>query len=168
MSARSRLEVVDSLVEEALNVAIPAGSVDAAYDRAELLLRALVAAQSATVLALIEVNEGESQQWVRAGSQRQPVPENPARPSAVEAFREILAVMDRHGIRVTATQAEAIIGTSAFTSYRPDVFAEALNEVEQQQPARDLRPHSRACGMNCPGHYRGCSKDCPTCQGKIG
>jgi hypothetical protein len=29
----------------------------------------------------------------------------------------------------------------------------------------DDRAHSRACGIRCPGHGKGCAKDCPTCHG---
>ena len=30
-------------------------------------------------------------------------------------------------------------------------------------PRVDSRPHSRACGIRCPGHGIGCARDCPTC-----
>ncbi len=33
------------------------------------------------------------------------------------------------------------------------------------EDAKDERPHSRACGMNCRGHGLSCSPDCPTCRG---
>ncbi|MDO5535544.1 MAG: hypothetical protein Q4F65_12965 [Propionibacteriaceae bacterium] len=35
-------------------------------------------------------------------------------------------------------------------------------------PKGDRRPHSRACGMYCPGHWIGCHPNCPTCHGEKG
>lgn len=31
---------------------------------------------------------------------------------------------------------------------------------------QDRRPHSRACGISCPGHGTSCHASCPTCGGK--
>lgn len=28
-------------------------------------------------------------------------------------------------------------------------------------------PHSRACGIRCPGHGAGCNANCPTCAGRM-
>lgn len=39
-----------------------------------------------------------------------------------------------------------------------------LNVTKPTEPAKDERPHSRACGLNCPGHGVGCAPDCPTCN----
>jgi hypothetical protein len=45
---------------------------------------------------------------------------------------------------------------------------DAINSRLQERLANlglgpDRRPHSRACGVFCPGHGQGCAPDCPTC-----
>jgi len=58
-----------------------------------------------------------------------------------------------------------------------DVHSEAVQSETMQlaaqitQPTkppdtRDRRPHSRACGIKCTGHGRGCHSNCPTCHGR--
>ena len=36
---------------------------------------------------------------------------------------------------------------------------------DRVSPPIDQRPHSRACGFQCPGHGSGCHYTCPTCGG---
>lgn len=71
-------------------------------------------------------------------------------------------------------------GLSASVSRLVDLHAEAVlaaslsaQSVAQPvaQPTKppkpfDSRPHSRACGIRCTGHGRGCHTNCPTCHGQ--
>jgi len=58
-----------------------------------------------------------------------------------------------------------------------DVHSEAVQSEAMQLAAQltttvgyvkqgDRRPHSRACGIKCTGHGRGCHSNCPTCHGR--
>jgi hypothetical protein len=37
---------------------------------------------------------------------------------------------------------------------------------KNNQPQKDTRPHSRACGWQAHPHGSACSSNCPTCHGK--
>lgn len=63
---------------------------------------------------------------------------------------------------------EAARGTHA-TDYQIDLadrIAAAMEGTTPAPPAKDMRPHSRACGHLAHDHGPSCHSNCPTCGGK--
>lgn len=73
-----------------------------------------------------------------------------------DAVHEKLAVRAKEEGRSIANMAARLVDF-ALAEFNP-------GQTLTLRPAPDQRPHSRACGIHCPGHGRGCAPDCPTCH----
>lgn len=95
------------------------------------------------------------QKRARGGQHVRPVPRVPIDMIAVDSdLNRGLVLVALHG-QITGMEAETA-----------EQFAAELTEHARRVRAGavDDRPHSRACGLTCPGHGPHCAKDCPTCH----